>query len=322
MELRPELAEAHANLGSIYYQIRDDEKAAASLQRAIDLNPQLAAPQFFRGVVAIRQQDHSTAVRHLEASVRLDPSNAMAPLYLGEAYFGMGRHEAAATAFWKATRHQGFRADAYYSLNRACTEVAESILDRLAAEYPGSFFVHLALGQFHEGRRNWKEAGDEYHEALKRNPDAAGLESRLSWIRRNDSGGQSGAPPSLPEARPTLLGMLYDPPAASDIVRLLESYSNLLGTPGRVQQGPESLFERAGDYQVVAYLAARWIDQNDPGSYRARQLRAQLLEAQGETDGAVSEYRAALQLKPGLRDVHFAIGTLLWSLSRFDEAPS
>ena len=321
VRLRPDLAEAHANLGSIYYQIRDDEQAAASLERAIDLNPQLTAPHFFLGVVGLRQHDYPKAIRHLEASARLGPSDAAVPLYLGEAYFSVGRYSAAAAQFWNATRHEGFRADAYYALNRVCGELAEQALDQLAIEHPGSFYVHLALGHFHEGRKNWKDAENAYREALKRKPGAVGLEARLRWVSRSAAGGgPAGARPLLSATAPTMLGLLYDPPSDLEIDLLLGKYrGRLLGSrPDR--EGQESLYKQAEDFQIAAYLAARWIGKNDPGSYRARQLRAQLHESRGETDEAVREYRAALRLEPALRDVHFAIGTLLWSFSRFDEA--
>ena len=319
--LRPDLAEAHANLGSIYYQIRDDNKAVRALEKAVRLNPRLAAPHFFLGVVASRSRNHEKAIRHLEASATLDASNLVVPFYLGEAYFATRRYSDAVTAFEKATSLGDLRADAYYYLSKTYGELSKQALDRLNGKHPGSFRVQLARAHFHEGRRKWKEAEKAYQAALKKRPQAAGLEARLQWVRRNAlSDGPGGPPPPLPETEATMLGLLYMPPPAREIDVLIRKHRNRLHPSAPVSDSEEELYRSAEDYQIGSYLAARWISENDPGSYRAHQLRAQLHESRGETDDAVREYHAALRLKPDLQNVHFAIGSLLWSLSRFDEA--
>ena len=321
VRLRPDLAEAHANLGSIYYQIRDDKKAAAALEKAIQLNPRLAAPHFFLGVVASRQQQYGKAIRRLETSAKLDPSNLLVSFYLGEAYFATRRYSDAATAFEKATSLADFRADVRYYLSKAYGELSKQALDRLDREHPGSFHMQLARGHFHEGRRDWKEAEKAYRAALKKNPGAAGLDARLKWVSRNAvSDGSAGSPPPLAEGEASMLGLLYAPPSEGEIDSLIQEYRNRLGGSAPAGRGEEKLYRQAEDYQIASYLATRWIGNNDPGSYRAHQLRAQLHESRGETGDAVREYRAALRLKPDLQNVHFAIGSLLWSLSRFDEA--
>ena len=321
VRLRPELAEVHANLGSIYYQIHDDAKAAAALEKAIQLNPKLTAPHFFLGVVASRQQNYEKAIRHLETSVKLDSSNLIVPFYLGEAYFATRRYADAASSFQKARSLEEFRADAYYYLSKAYGELSKQALDQLDGEDPSSFHMQLARGHFHEGRKSWKEAEKAYDAALKKNPEAVGLEARLQWVSRNAaSDSRAGPPPPLPEKEATMLGLLYEPPSEEEIDPMFRAYENRLHQGASVLGDEEKLYRLAEDYQIASYLAARWISKNDPGSYRAHQLRAQLHESRGETDEAVREYRAALRLKPNLQNLHFAIGSLLWSLSRFDEA--
>ena len=319
--LLPDLAEAHANLGSIYYQIGDDRKAVSSLEKAIDLKPNLAAPYFFLGVIARRQNDHARSIQYLESYSRIDPANSIVPVYLGEAYYATGRYPAAASEFWKSASNSDFRPDAHYFLSRVYSKLAEEALERLAAEHPGSFFVKLALGHFHEGRRNWKEAEKAYGEAQRLRPDAEGLEARLTWIGSAEA---RGSPPlnrpPLRKGNLSLLELLYNPPSGREIDSLLEASRKRLAASGEAATGQEAMYEQVQEYQVASYLAARWIGENDRGSYRARLLRAQLHELRGEADEAVSEYRAALRLRPGLQEVHFAIGTLLWSLSRLDEA--
>ena len=90
IRLLPDMAEAHANLGSIYFRLGEDSGAAKSLEKAIELKPELAAPHFYLGMIAGRRQDYERASRHLEACSRLDPTNPIVPIYLGEAYYATG----------------------------------------------------------------------------------------------------------------------------------------------------------------------------------------------------------------------------------------
>src|SRR5437870_692720 len=49
VKLQPEMAEAHANLGLLYYQQGHAEQAAETFKKAIQLKPSLAGPYFFLG---------------------------------------------------------------------------------------------------------------------------------------------------------------------------------------------------------------------------------------------------------------------------------
>lgn len=322
VRLLPDLAEARVNLGSIYYQMREDAKAEAALNEAIRLNPQLgAAPYFFLGVIASRNREHEQASRRLERAEKLDPSNRFVSYYLGEAYFATRRYRAAAERFRKAVAERDFRLDAYYYLSKTYGALSGQALERLRAAHPRSHYLDLARGHYHEGRKNWREAAEAYRNLLDREPAAAGISKRLQWVaRRAAEEGLAGAPPPLPDGERLMLSLLYSPPSDREIDAMLaESGKRLLAHAGPGESA-EALYRQAEEYQIASYLTSRWIGRNDPDSYRGRQLRAQLHEARGETDDAVREYRAALRLKPDLQNVHFAIGSMLWSRSRLEEA--
>lgn len=319
--LRPELAEAHANLGSIYYQSGDSQRAKASLEAALRLRPELAAPHYFLGVIASGQRSYGTAIQHLEAYARADPSESSVSLFLGQAYYAIGRYREAVREFWKLVSSVDFRVDAHYLLGQAYREMAEGALEQLVRNHPRSFYLYLARGHLHEGRQDWKEAEESYASAVRLRPAEPDLKDRLAWVRAQlEADDAPVGPPPTHSASASLLGLLYHPPSDRELDRRLADVRTLIGSASPDPSDPQALFGHAQVCQAAAYLAGRWIGLHDPGSYRAYQLRAQLLESRGEIDEAVRAYRSALRLKPGLREVHFAIGTLLWSHSRFDEA--
>src|SRR5713226_5780024 len=69
---------------------------------------------------------------------------------------------------------------------------------------------------------------------------------------------------------------------------------------------------RAETYQVLSFLTSLAVFETAPDSYRAHQLRAQLLEESKNDEGAIEEYRNVLKRKPDLKNIHFAIGSLYW----------
>ncbi len=316
--LSPDLAEAHANLGSIYYEMKDDSRAIASLERAIKLKPSLAAPHFFSGVIASRQREYPVAIRRLETAAKLDDSNPVVQVYLGAAYFAVREYSKAARAFEQATSLPEFQTDAFYHLSKAYSAISKEVMADLARRNPDSYHFHLARARFYESRRSWQEALDAYEAALGKHPDAPGLAARYEWVR-GQMDGQAEAPPPVEEG-PTLLGFLYDPPPDDAIEALFAEKRKQLERSASGLTDETALYRKAEDYQIASYLAARWISANDPGSYRGHQLKAQLHESRGEIDDAIREYGEAIALKPDLQNVHFAAGSLYWSASRFEEA--
>ncbi|MBC8166924.1 MAG: tetratricopeptide repeat protein, partial [Bryobacteraceae bacterium] len=49
--LRPDLGEAFANLGALYYEVGERDKANSVLKKALALKPDLAGPWFFLGAL-------------------------------------------------------------------------------------------------------------------------------------------------------------------------------------------------------------------------------------------------------------------------------
>src|ERR1700686_436181 len=87
VRLRPEMAEAHANLGNIYYQQGKPDRAKASYQKAVQLKPDLAGPYFFLGVIAFGERDFPPALRFLQRAAALENSNPLIHSYLGYTYY-------------------------------------------------------------------------------------------------------------------------------------------------------------------------------------------------------------------------------------------
>jgi superkiller protein 3 len=92
--LQPDYAEAYNNLGLVYVQSGDDEKAVAAFRKAIELRPDYADAHQNLGAV-LTTSDPAEAVRELETAVSLAPQLLKAQYNLALAYEASPGHGAA-----------------------------------------------------------------------------------------------------------------------------------------------------------------------------------------------------------------------------------
>jgi thiol-disulfide isomerase/thioredoxin len=82
LKVEPSWAELHLKLGIAslfkFVQTRDanfDAKAMASLTRASELNPKLAAPHYYLGIHYTAKKKYEEAIRHFEKAISADPAD-------------------------------------------------------------------------------------------------------------------------------------------------------------------------------------------------------------------------------------------------------
>ena len=319
LALRPGMAEAHANLGNLYYVQGQWEQAGASFKKAVRLKPSLAAPHFFLGVLAFNARDFEHASTYLKKAESLDPANPLAPLYLGYTYYVQARYPEAASFLEKVTQVDEGNQDAWYHVSKLHGQLSKQYFDGLQKQHPDSFYTALARSHFYESVASWEQAGQELAKAAAMQPGNDSLKQRMEWLTRRTAGETPSPPPESPFSGSTRY--LYAPPDGAKIRDAFGAESaRAAGFRGDKSGSPEGLYEMAEAHQALSFLASLWVLQTNPDSYRAHELRGESLEAAGQTDEAVAEYRRALELRPELQTVHFTIGNLYWRRGRLDEA--
>ncbi|MBC8164820.1 MAG: tetratricopeptide repeat protein, partial [Bryobacteraceae bacterium] len=320
--LRPDLGEAFANLGALYYEVGDRDKANSVLKKALALKPDLAGPWFFLGALAVKSHNYGEALRYLEKAQRLDPDNLLVQLYLGYGYFGQSKHREAIPPLQRATALSESRTDALYHLSKAYAQLSGEAIERLRKTHPHSPFLSLARAHYHEVQGKFNEAKAEYDRLIQQHPQASGLKQRRAWLDRE--GSESTPPPALMEGATTDSTIyFYEPPPTSRILDEMEKHqAAAMGLDSDTTQSPDQLFQMAEVYRILSFLSSLWVVQSDADSYRSHQLQGELLEAQGKTEQAIAAYLKAAELQPRLEGVHFSIGNLYWVGEKADDAMS
>jgi protein O-GlcNAc transferase len=316
--LRPDMAEAHVNLGNLYYVQGRMEGAETSFKKALKLKAGLFVPHLLLGILYFNARNFDLAIPHLTTAVKLDASNPMAHLYLGYAYYALGRHDESAEALENAAERDAGNQDAWYHLSMVYGQISKRSFELLQKKYAEAFETHLARSHFFEASGSWAQAQAELSLALAQQPGNERLQRRKDWLDRRAAGQTPDPPTGLEEGSTRYL---YAPPSGRDIQIAVAAERRLIAEARKIAPPTkESLYRLAEGYQALSFLSSLWVLQADPDSYRAHQLRAQSNEAAGRLEEAVAEYREVLVRKPDLRTIHFAIGNLYWRNARLEEA--
>jgi tetratricopeptide (TPR) repeat protein len=110
------------------------------------------------------------------------------------------------------------------------------------------------------------------------------------------------------------------PPAGVKLKEEINRWQSKVSELRSTDKDDRRQYVQGEGYQALAYLTSLAVFELDQDSYRAHQLRAQMLEESKNDDGAIREYREALKRKPDLQNIHFAIGTLYWKNHKEEDA--
>ena len=214
----PGYADAFAYLGATYDRLGDEVLAGASLDRALQLDPNSTIGLYLRGVFLSRHARWAEARADLERARQLDPGNPAIAFALGQASIELGDFTAARDHFAQA----------------------------LARE-PDNFGRHLALAELYIGRLvHVEDMGlPAARRAVELNPGSAPARAWLGW-GLHLAGEHAQAEAELRAA----IGL--DPALARARLHL----GNYLINVGRIEEGRTELL-RAADLDPQGAIGAR-----------------------------------------------------------------
>jgi tetratricopeptide (TPR) repeat protein len=257
--LRPDMAEAHANLGVLFYQQKQSELALKAFKRAIQLKPDLAGPYFFLGVLSFNARNYAEASRYLEKAEAQDPSNFAIQLYSGYNHYARANYLNATRHFEKAVLLDGSDLDAIYHLSKSYGHLSKKFFDDLHKTHRDSFQTNLARAHFYEAEQNWEAAREEYSHALGKRPDVGRLRQRLDWVTQKASGA-SVAPLEVGPGSAAIDGsiaLFYVPPTGAKIREEIQRHQQQIqAAQNQNDSSPDRLFALAEGYQVLSYLTS------------------------------------------------------------------
>ncbi len=177
----------HYRLGRAYQAVQHHDEAAATYERAVDLDATNAPVRINLGVVyyrlamaapddSKRQTNLAKAQRHGERAIQLDPTHGYAWSNLGAVYDAQGESYRAIQAYHKALSLDQNQGPVRVNLGMAYLrqgriDQAIEALKEAARLAPGQAVVHRCLGYAYSKKKQYGAAIEEFQTVLDLNPD-------------------------------------------------------------------------------------------------------------------------------------------------------
>jgi tetratricopeptide (TPR) repeat protein len=132
VKLRPDVAEAWANLGLMHQFLNEFPQADHDFQVALGSNPRLFVPNLFLGLNRVRTQQPAPALRYLKAAEALNPKDEQVVTGLAHAFELSHDDFTASKWFLRAIEINPNNPDAWYGLGTAYLRLQDSAVVQLA----------------------------------------------------------------------------------------------------------------------------------------------------------------------------------------------
>lgn len=281
--------------------------AITTLQSAIALSASSTAAYYWLGRSYNELHDYDNAVAQLEKAVSLDPKNSLYHQWLGRAYGGKADKE---RSFFTARKVKGQfeqavqldpkNISARRDLLEYCVDAPGIVggnKDEASAQATAIAALdpiegHLARAVFDlEGLKKPDLADSEYRQVLAAKPDHIEpyLEAVDFWVNHNKPQDAVAAVQAAAAASPS------DPRIA-----YYRGITSVLSGTGLAD----------AEKDLKSYIASTPDRSEWPSHAAAREWLGRLDEAQGKPADAAEQYRAALQLDPGMKDARTRLQNL------------
>src|SRR5271156_3556982 len=174
IDLDPKLAAAFLDLGEVFIEKHDYAAAVPPLERALELSPNIDGGNQLLGYALLAQGYASEAIPHLEKAHDAD--------VLGIALLEAGRLQEAVTVLQKAVAKNPDDPDLLYYYGRASGLLSKQVFDALEDRFPDSARAHQMMAQDYAALREVPSAEREFNEALRLRPQTSGLHLDLGEL--------------------------------------------------------------------------------------------------------------------------------------------
>ena len=187
VDLDPQYSLAHRLLGIVLAHMGRHEEAAKAARRARELDPLLAGHHALSSQIAFMARDYASALQFAKASITIDPEFWIGYMQLGQAYEQLGDADRALAALTDAARLSGGNSKpvslrGYIFAKTGRTQEGREVLDMLQALASERYVPGYALALIHAGLGQHEQALDWLGRAFEmRDVHLAFLANDVKW---------------------------------------------------------------------------------------------------------------------------------------------
>lgn len=308
LALRPDWALIHQSLGVTLHLAKRFPQSIERLLEAVRLDSQLWGAFLFLGIDYYQIGRFDDAIGALKQSLELNADVAETRRWLGLSYSAVQRYEEALQHLSQSTGPRNDDAEALFHLARAYDSRASQLFEEIGRAEPDSPFVSLLQAERFLANNDLDRAKAEYIRAIRHRPDLAGTLRALAGAASDDG------PPRAAD------GNLGDVQRLFNAGQYLEVAARTRKTLASDAPSVEARYWQGRSYKNLATATVQRLTEVAPDSYRVDQLAAELHRDETEYEKALAAYRRALDKRPDLPGLRYAIGDVYWTMRRLDEA--
>jgi len=285
---RPELL---LNLCIAEFKAKRYEDAITHANDALKLNQNLAPADLFLGAAYFELGRLAVAVAPLQKAVRAMPADHNARLMLGEALLGSKRNEEALEQLQEASKLLPQNPRAWYGLGQVYDSLAEQCRSQLRTLAPDSAYRWALEGDFYLDQRKFGSAIAAYREALGKGPPLPGIHAALARAYLD-----TGHP---------------------DWAAKEEAAEKMTPPSSNASDGAEASYSRCQSYRQESANAYAQLGALSP-SLESHLHMAKKLDAEGQYREASKEWKSCLDLDPGNSEAELGLAWSLYRLRDYD----
>jgi tetratricopeptide (TPR) repeat protein len=182
LQLKPDFAEVHMNLGLILHLQGRREEAMGEFRKALTLKPTLAGANFFLGVNYCQLGDGKRAIAYLKAAAHSEPNRVDIYSWLATAQEMAGDIAAEIVTLQKALALQPQNIDLLYLLGHAYERMGKDEVVALEKSAPASARAEQLLGESYSASSEWPSAVLRFQNALTASAETSGVHVEMGEV--------------------------------------------------------------------------------------------------------------------------------------------
>jgi len=182
LRIQPQLPEAYANLGIVYYAQSKFSDSAQALSTAARLRPGMRGVSLWRGIDEVRLNRPAQGVPLLREAVRLDPKEKLAQSWLGTALWDAGQMDAALIQLRKAGTRFPDDPDLHFALGEAYGKAARQQSVQLLDDSAGTAISDRIYASTNAADHDWVKAEGHLRRAIQRDPHSVDAHLELADV--------------------------------------------------------------------------------------------------------------------------------------------